>query len=184
MPKRQRIAPTDKGFVVIRSAEQRDVTALTTLASATYTDAFGDSMEAAELAAHLATNLSAARIATWIQHDVVLLADVADQLVGFVHMSDINISVATPTSISKQLRRLYVHRDFQKKGIGSSLMDAALAHPLLAGVASIYLDVWEKNVGAQRLYTRYGFKQIDQRRLVLPSGAEGDVDFIMVRQTQ
>lgn len=173
---------TTDGSVVIRIAEQKDVQSLTKLAIETYTDAFGASMEASELAAHLATNFSEARIETCIREDVVLVAELAEQMIGFVHFSDINIFVATPTSTSKKLRKLYVHRDFQNKGVGSSLMAAALEHPLLKGAEYIYVEVWEHNVGAQKLYKHYGFEKIDQRRLVLPSGAEADFDLIMVRQ--
>lgn len=168
--------------VVIRIAEKRDVKSLTKLAIETYTDAFGDSIEASELAAHVATNLSESCIETFILKDVVLVAELEDQMIGFVHFSDINIPVETPTNKSRTLRRLYVHRDFQNKGVGSSLMGAALEHPLLKGAEYIYLEVWEYNVGAQRFYKRYGFEKIDQRRFVLPSGAEADFDFIMVRR--
>ncbi len=171
-------------MINIRQAQKNDVSMLTHLARQTYADTFGDSMEPVELAAHLEANLSESHIELFVVDDVVLIAEFEGQMIGFVHFSDINIPVETPTSQSKELQRLYVRRDFQNRGIGSSLMDAALAHPLLKEAEYIYLDVWEHNSGAQRLYKRYGFEVIGERRFTLPSGLEGDFDYIMVRQGQ
>lgn len=168
-------------MINIRTAQKTDVKTLTQLAVQTYADAFGDSMEAADLAAYLEANLAESHIERFVLNDVVLVAEFEGQMVGFVHFSDIHIPVETPASKSKQLQRLYVRRDFQNRGIGSTLMDAALAHPLLKRAEYIYLDVWERNNGAQRLYKRYGFEVIGQRRFILPSGLEGDFDYIMVR---
>lgn len=168
--------------MMIRIAQKGDVQALTRLATETYTDAFGKSMTAAELAAHLEANLSESRIETFVLEDVVLVAEWEGQMVGFVHLSDINTPVQTPVSQSKKLRKLYVHQDFQNKGIGSALLAAALEHPLLKEATYVYLEVWERNIKAQRLYKRYGFEVVDQHRFILPSGAEADFDYIMVRR--
>lgn len=169
-------------LTTIRIAEKNDVSALAQLAVETYTDAFGDSMAASDLAAYLETNFSDSRIEAFIVEDVVLVAEFEGRMVGFVHFGDINMPVETTADKSKELRKLYVHRDFQNKGIGSALMDAALEHPLLQAAEYVYLDVWEQNAGAQRLYQRYGFEVIGRRRFVLPSGAEADFDYIMVRR--
>lgn len=168
--------------IVIRVADRSDVKSLTRLAVETYTDAFGDSMAPSELAAHLETNLSEPSIETLVVEDVVLVAELDGRIIGFVHFSNINMPVKTPASRSKQLRRLYVHRDFQNKGVGSRLMEAALEHPLLKDAGYVYLEVWEYNLGAQRFYRRYGFEVVDQRRFIFPSGAEADLEFIMVRR--
>jgi diamine N-acetyltransferase len=80
------------------------------------------------------------------------------------------------------LRRLYVLSAFQNQGLGSKLLQAALEHPALKNAEHIYLDVWEHNHGAQRLYKRHGFAVIGQRKFMVASGAETSFDLIMVRQ--
>jgi len=82
----------------------------------------------------------------------------------------------------QELRRLYVHPEFQNRGYGTLLMEAALRHPRMSGARSIYLDVWEHNLGAQRFYRRYGFKVIGTRAFEVESGAATSLDLIMARR--
>ncbi len=168
----------------VRAATARDIARLTQLAVETYTAAFGDSFEAADLAAHLEANLTAPHIEAFIRDDVVLVAEVAQRMVGFVHFGNVDMDIERAANDDRQLYRLYVQRDFQNSGIGSTLLEAALDHPLLNSAKAIYLEVWEHNLGAQRLYKRYGFEIVDQRRYILPSGEEADLDYIMVRRTE
>src|SRR5579863_8035563 len=63
--------------------------------------------------------------------DVVLLAEVEGQLVGYVQFGAANCA-AQALSLhdgDQALRRLYVHPEFQNRGIGTSLLEAALRHP-------------------------------------------------------
>ena len=71
-----------------------------------------------DLAAELATFLAEQKVEGYITEDVVLVAEYASRMIGFTHLSAINIPVDTPVHESRQLRRLYVHREFQNRGIG------------------------------------------------------------------
>ena len=44
------------------------------------------------------------------------------------------------------------------KGVGAVLLEDAITRARDAGATSVTLDVDDKNVGAQRLYERYGFE--------------------------
>jgi GNAT superfamily N-acetyltransferase len=77
----------------------------------------------------------------------------------------------------------YVLSDYQHCGIGSRLMSAALTHPAMDGVQRLYLDVWEKNSDAIRLYERFGFRVVGSRRFEVASGEETNLDLIMMRIT-
>ena len=83
---------------------------------------------------------------------------------------------------TEELRRLYVHPEFQNQGYGTALMDAALSHPGLNRAPSIFLDVWEHNHGAQRFYRRYGFEAIGTRTFEVESGTAASLDLVMVRR--
>lgn len=168
--------------VEIRPAEPADVPALARLAVETFTAAAGDSFEAADLAAHLDAHLSEACIARMIAEDAVLLAETAGRMIGFVQFGAVKMAVDGATDADRELSRLYVLVAYQGLGIGTRLMAAALDHPKLSGAPNVYLDVWEHNHGAQKLYRRFGFTMIGKHRLNLASGADSDVDLIMVRR--
>jgi ribosomal protein S18 acetylase RimI-like enzyme len=103
-------------------------------------------------------------------------------MIGYVQFGQANATVLQSADGDQELRRLYVHADFQNKGIGTRLMDAALAHPQLRDAERIFLDVWEHNPGAQRFYACFGFKVVGQRPFVVESGAETSMDLIMARR--
>ena len=94
------------------------------------------------------------------------------------------VNPASAPNTEQELRRLYVHRDFQHAGYGTMLMEAALRHPQLHGAASISLDVWEHNHGAQQFYRRYGFEVISTRVFAVESGAATSLDLVMVRRSR
>ena len=165
---------------VIRMAQKSDIAELSEFAIETYSAAFGHSFRDADLAAHLQRNLSPASFSRILDEDVVLLAEVGNRLIGYVQFGAAQ-TVSADTQ-DRELRRLYVHPEFQNRGYGSALMEAALRHPRLQDAANIYLDVWEHNPGAQRFYRRYGFEVIGTRRFEVESGAETSLDLVMVRR--
>jgi GNAT superfamily N-acetyltransferase len=84
-------------------------------------------------------HLSPRNFARIIDEDVVLLAELGNRLIGYVQFGAAHPASAHNTE--QEVRRLYVHRDFQHTGYGTMLMDAALRHPQLHSAASISLDV-------------------------------------------
>jgi RimJ/RimL family protein N-acetyltransferase len=155
---------------VIRAATAADVSALSTLARETWSDAFGQSLAADDVAAHLEKNLSPESFARYLADDVVLVAELGGRVVGYAHLSP------------GELRRLYVRRELQGRGIGARLMRAALEQPCLRDAASVSLDVWRENLGAQRFYGRFGFEVTGERRFQVASGAETTPDLVMTRR--
>ena len=166
----------------IRKAEVDDAKALSALAMQTYTDAFGHSFSSVDLAAHLEKNLLPQNFHRILVEDTMLVAEVDERMVGFVQFGQGSLESEVAFSNDQELRRLYVQANFQNKGIGVRLMNAALDHPSLRGAERVYLDVWEHNPGAQRFYARYGFVVTGKREFVVESGAETSCDLIMVRQ--
>jgi ribosomal protein S18 acetylase RimI-like enzyme len=168
---------------VIRPAVNLDVPALTELAVTTYADAFGHSFTSADLAAHLERNLAPANIERFIAEDVVLVAEADGRLVGYVQFGVAGGGYTHSGSDDQELRRLYILREFQNQGVGTLLIQAALAHPQMRRAPAIFLDVWEHNPGAQRFYQRHCFEVIGARSFEVESGANTSLDLIMARRT-
>lgn len=176
----------------IREARLNDADALSGLAKRTYATAFGHSMTSADLDAHLNKHLSLEKIGEALWKDMFLLACIGDEIIGFVQFGESSIEqqhiVKTAAfafeADDKEIRRLYVLAPYQNRGIGSQLMETALAHPQLATDSNIFLDVWEENTRAQRFYKRYGFEKVGEKRFFVDSGAKSGVDFVMLRRSQ
>jgi diamine N-acetyltransferase len=171
-------------LTIIRPVDAGEIAALSELARTTYSDAFGHTFSPSDLAFHLKTNLSDAYFRRAIDEDTFLVASTENRLVGFVQFGAVKMPTASQSSKDQELRRLYVASDFQNRGIGTRLMQSALGHPRLGEAANIFLDVWEQNHGAQKLYQRYGFEVIGARALAVASGVAADRDLIMVRRSR
>jgi ribosomal protein S18 acetylase RimI-like enzyme len=171
---------------IVRKAQRADVTPLSELAKTTYANAFGHSLSPADLAAHLDNNLSEACFEEFLEEDTILVAEHEGRLIGFIQ-----IGVVWPESDDDdfspedaELRRVYVLGEFQGQGIGRKLIDAAFAEPRFAAARDIYLDVWEDNPRAQKLYESYGFRAIGKRAFEVKSGAATGFDLIMIRRAR
>lgn len=167
--------------MLIRAATHDDLTPLGELAIQTYAAAFGASMSPADVAAHLAASLAPSQIARMLQCDTVLVAESAEQLVGFVQFGRAKDGPAAAANPDQELRRLYVAAAFQNQGIGTRLLQTALAHPTMWAAERIVLDVWEHNPGARRLYERHGFVVVGEQVFEVASGAPTSRDLLMVR---
>ncbi|MGD0865084.1 MAG: GNAT family N-acetyltransferase [Rhizomicrobium sp.] len=168
----------------IRKAQRADAKPLSELAKTTYANAFGHSLGPTDLSAHLDNNLSEACFEEFLDEDTILLAEREGRLIGFIQ-----IGVVWPESDDDdfspddaELRRVYVLSEFQGNGIGRQLIDAAFREPRFALARDIYLDVWEDNQRAQKLYECYGFRAIGKRAFIVESGAKTGFDIIMIRR--
>lgn len=63
-----------------------------------------------------------------------------------------------------ELANLAVREDHKRRGIGSVLLDQAIAHAESQGVESLFLEVRMSNESAYRLYSNRGFTQISVRK--------------------
>jgi hypothetical protein len=95
----------------IRTAGGGDLEALSALARETYSDAFGHTFSAADLAAHFARHLSPEAFAGTLREDTILVAEAENRLIGYAQFGAASCPGAQPGD--QELRRLYVHRDFQ-----------------------------------------------------------------------
>jgi ribosomal protein S18 acetylase RimI-like enzyme len=56
-----------------------------------------------------------------------------------------------------EVQQLYVSPDFQRRGVGGLLLDAAVAETRERRMGGIWLSVWSDADWAVNFYTRYGF---------------------------
>lgn len=164
--------------MIIRPANPDDAQPLSALAQQTYADAFGSSMRADDLRAHLENHLAPEHFSRIVEEDTLLIAEQAGRMIGYVQFGRCDFPEAAGEQ-DYELRRLYVLSEFQRRGIGAQLMRAALNDAHMKDAPRIFLDVWEHNRSAQSFYERFGFRVIGAKRFEVASGAEMSADLIM-----
>jgi ribosomal protein S18 acetylase RimI-like enzyme len=162
--------------VTIRPATPADVPQLADVGQRSWTDAFGWSVSSDDLAAEL-ENRSEESFAQALNRWTTLVAEDGDAIVGYVQFGDVAIEGIDPQPSDQELHQLYVDTPLQGAGIGRALMEAALAHPRLAGAKRIYLQVWERNERAVRMYERLGFRVVGTTHFTV--GGEDVEDLVM-----
>lgn len=146
--------------VELRAMRWWDITALLPIEHDLFgTDAWSESMFWSELAT------------ADTRHYLVALD--ADEIVGYAGLCVYSDEAFVQT--------LAVRADRQGEGIGGMLLSALLADAERRGAERVGLEVRAENVGAQRLYARFGFEPIARRRgYYQPSGADA---LVMLRST-
>jgi ribosomal protein S18 acetylase RimI-like enzyme len=172
--------PEASEALVVREAAAEDAASVSRIAIETYEVAFGHSMSAADLYAQIRSELLPPSFAEAMGRDVILLAEMSRQLVGYVQFGPARSLESF--GADRELRRLYVRASHQDKGIGSRLMRAALEHPALANARAAALDVWVQNSRAQQFYRRFGFERVALREFRVASGAATTPDVVMIRR--
>jgi ribosomal protein S18 acetylase RimI-like enzyme len=161
---------------MIRCLDPNDIDELdklSELAKRTYAEAFAHSMSTEDLQAHLEQNLGP----NSFRGKRILIAG---DFLGFAEIGPANYPEVDAKDEDGAIVRMYVDSNNQSKGLGSQLMEAALAE--MKDCPRVFLDVWCRNEGAIRLYERFGFTTIGEKRLQLPSGPAEDPDLIMARE--
>jgi ribosomal protein S18 acetylase RimI-like enzyme len=165
----------------VRPAASSDVPALADLARRTWSDAFGSGVSDADEAAELAEGRSEAYFARALHETTILVAEEDATLVGYVQFGDVGIPEIDAGPGDAGLHRLYVETALQGRGVGRSLLDAALRHPRLAEAPRIFLQVWDRNERAVGLYESLGFRMIGTTAFTIGSEAMEDAVMVLER---
>lgn len=150
--------------------------ALADIAARTYADAYRAGMRPDDLRQHVEAVLSPQRWRDYLAADTVLVARIGNEIVGYVQFGP------TLGADAAEIKRLYVDAPWQGRGLGSRLLQAAIAALETAGADTLWIDVWHDNAGAQRLYERFGFVAVGTKAFVLPSGQVDGHDIRMIRR--
>jgi diamine N-acetyltransferase len=171
------------GTVTLRTAQSQHAPELMVLARRTYTAAYRQDMTQAALDWHLEPHLSLRQVEEMVEQDVVLLAETAQGVAGFVQFGVWSQDDrATAPDDHAEVRRLYVLAQFQNRGIGAQLLTAALKHPFLAGRSGVCVGVWHSNLAAQRFYARSGVVPVGLTPYLTESGDVAGHDLILRRE--
>ncbi|MFC6836702.1 ribosomal protein S18-alanine N-acetyltransferase [Halomarina ordinaria] len=105
-----------------------------------------------------------------------LVAEVGGRVAGYV-VADVTPNFGHDVGHVKDIA---VHPEFQGRGIGTTLLERALATLAAVGAGSVKLEVRASNEEAIRLYRRHGF---EYRRTIPRYYGDGENALVLVRPT-
>ena len=82
-----------------------------------------------------------------------------DAIAGFMKISRGPTPDSIPAAEAIEVQQLYVDANRQRKGVGRSLMDRAVATARQEGHAGLWLSVWQDADWATGFYEAYGFRR-------------------------
>ena len=168
--------------MILRPALPADAPALAALGRDSFIAKFGAMYRPEDLAAFLAEQHAPQIVAAQLADPAyrVMLAERDGALVGYCKLG---LSCGWPEhargSHAIELKQLYTAPGATGGGIGSALMDWALAEARALGADEIQLSVWSGNTDAQRFYHRYGFARVADTHFWV--GEQRDDEFLFAR---
>ena len=166
----------------IRRATPADAEALSRVAERTFVEAFGHLYPAEDLAAFLRENYAVERQRVILETPgyAVWLLEHGGEAVGHAAAGPCGLPNPGVRPGDGELKRLYVLRDFQNGGWGGRLFQAVMDWLLADGPRTLWIGVWENNLGAQRFYARHGFEKVGEH--TFPVGRVVAREFTLRRQ--
>ena len=170
----------------VREATSDDLADISFVAATTYSAAYGSSLSHEQLRAELAVSRSVGYFRSAMLTDTILVSEEGGRLVGYVQLSEVRAkpqNAPPPTKQDRAVKALYVHPEFQRRGHGRALMEAAFRHRRLREARNVYIDVWPQNERALALYRKYGFEIVGECA-VMVGGEPAGRDLILMRPIQ
>jgi len=149
--------------MILRPATTADVPALAQLGRDSFVAKFGTLYRPEDLAAFLAESFADAAIAVEVANParIYCLAEHDGMLAAYCKLSLIcGFPEHARGSHVIELKQLYTAPDATGGGIGSRMMDWALAEATRHRADEMQLSVWSGNHDAQRFYARFGFAKV------------------------
>lgn len=166
----------------IRRAKPDDAEVLSEIGARTFTETFAHLYPPGDLAAFLAEaygpaatrrNLADPAKAAW-------LVEAGDEVIGYAEAGPCALPHPDVTPSCGELKRFYLLKAWQNRGLGKPLFDLTIGWLQQAGPRDVWIGVWSENVGAQRFYGREGFVKVGEYGFRV--GATVDHEFILRRR--
>jgi|SRR6185312_9994765 len=166
--------------IAIRRATPADADDLARIGRETFAETFGHLYPPEDLESFLAASHAPslyAELAGDAAHGL-WIATRDGRAVAYAMAGPCGLPHPDVTAVCGELHRLYVRREAQGSGLGVKLLELALGWLERPG-RRLWIGVWSENVGAQRLYARYGFARVGAYEFKV--GASRDHEFILSR---
>lgn len=168
-------------MISFRRATLDDAELLSEVGRGTFIEAFGRLYRPEDLQTFLFASHS---VPAWRRlleddHNVVVLACSESGTVGYGVGGRCKLPVRELEPRAGEIKGLYVLAAAHGQKLGTRMLDMLIAELERREHDPLYVGVWSENLGAQRLYIRYGFVKVDEYDF--PVGRKIDREFILRR---
>ncbi|KAK4686088.1 diamine N-acetyltransferase, partial [Tremellales sp. Uapishka_1] len=161
----------------LRLAEADDVPQIVSLMGGTWEKFLSSSLPRSDIQHQLDTRLSHATISSDYAKPtdfflVISPSDTPREIVGVAQLSPSPHKAKFSGAKTIELKWLFVHGDYQGKGLSKTLMVASQEKAKELGCDSIWLIVWEENVKGIEIYQKMGYEK------------KGETDYVIGETTR
>lgn len=145
--------------LLIRRCDISDLETLRNVCITTFQDAFASVNTEEDMNDYLQKSFNRQQIEKELSHprSVFYLAYYKNELAGYLKINFGPAQTDINDDASLELERIYILKEYQGNGLGSMLLEKVVEIARENDLDYIWLGVWEKNMGAIRLYGRQGF---------------------------
>jgi ribosomal protein S18 acetylase RimI-like enzyme len=164
----------------VRQARPIDAGALASFAARTFRETFEADNSPEDMALYLAANYGPERQGAEIRDPgIVTLLEDGRRLAGYAQLYEGLAPDCVTGGAPIEIRRFYVDRNWQGRGVAQTLMMASIESAMERGARTIWLAVWERNLRAQAFYRKCGFEDCGAKEFLL--GRDRQTDRVMAR---
>jgi ribosomal protein S18 acetylase RimI-like enzyme len=169
-------------MIRIRKATKEEVPAVRELAIEVYTDTFAAHNSEENMVAFFNENYSLEKFNTEFEEPGSSLYIAVDNLkiVGFLRLRKNDEAADKLGTNTLELQRLYVHKEYHGTPVAKLLMEKTFEVAKDLKVEWLWLGVWEKNLRAQKFYSKYGFERFGEH--VFQMGDDPQIDWLLKKK--
>lgn len=152
---------SDRIETKIRRVTVNDVAALSIIARETFSDTFSGTCTQSDMDSFLDAHYNEEVLGKELMDEdaFCFFAEAAETPVGYLFFKEDYKNFPTEKKWKAlELKRIYVLKTYQGKGIAQLLMDYILKFATEKKYEMLWLGVWEHNLRAQKFYEKYGFE--------------------------
>jgi diamine N-acetyltransferase len=146
--------------ITTRRVTLADITALAAISKQTFYDTFSGTCTEKDMQDFLEAYYNDRQITKELSNanDFYFFAEIDSKPAGYLRfMEDYSSFSVIKKWKALELKRIYVIKEYQGKGVAQKLMDLVIDFGVKEKYEVIWLGVWEHNVRAQKFYEKYGF---------------------------
>jgi diamine N-acetyltransferase len=165
--------------ITTRRITLADVAALSAISKQTFYDTFNGTCSDADMQIFLENYFNEVQVTKELNNpdDFYFFAEIDGKPAGYIRfMEEYSNFPLMKKWKAVELKRIYVVKEFQGKGVAQKLMDVVIDFAVKEKYEVIWLGVWEHNLRAQKFYEKYGFVNSGHTH-AFPIGTTPQTDF-------